>query len=477
MERDRTVYEQETTALLEDEPSDGNSRAHNATPTSQEFVPEYALPVALLAALAMASTSATAYFAYATLLCRDPRHCESGETSRYAGFVAAATCIANILGISALGYLQRLAATSRKLGLLLWMLCRSMSAVMLLLGVSVNSIYIALSGRIFEGFASDNLLHFILNAVYSQSRHKEKASSLISYSLAFYMIGVSTSPFVVGLFQNFTVSFFIALALFAVSVSYIQLCMTRRGPRIKLRAVAAGGGEERHGADAPADGDSLGLFRRWFNVILSPLRPFRRQPTHLSIGLSLLTYNVIQSYVFNALLVHTSLRFGFTGKENGFIISIAHSVAALYIFASLYMVPRALQLFRKVAFFQMLRTRLRRRNRDLFLALFSLAIQSLSLTALGFADQAWQVYTITILLAVGLPTPSFIKGYFVNLHEGKERPEALAALAMMETLGSVLGPLLLGGFQTYFTEGGGVFFAAAGLGAVSLVLLTFGSLK
>ncbi|RYO81021.1 hypothetical protein DL766_006594 [Monosporascus sp. MC13-8B] len=278
MEHDTTVYEQEATALLEEEPSDGNSHAHSATPTSQDFEPEYALPVALLAALAMASTSATAYFAYATLLCKDPRHCESGETSRYAGFVAAATCIANILGISALG------------------------------------IYIALSGRIFEGFASDNLLHFILNAVYSQSRCKEKASSLISYSLAFYMIGISTSPFVAGLFQNFNVSFFIALALFAVSVSYIQLCMTRRGPRIKLRAVAAEGGEERYGTDTRADD-------------VSP--------------------------------------------------------------------------------------------------------------ALGYADQAWQVYTITILLAVGLPTPSFIKGYFVNLHEGKERPEALAALAMMETLGSI----------------------------------------
>lgn len=134
MEHDATIYEEETTALLENEAGHVASPELTAGPTEQEFASEYALPVALLAALAMASTSATAYFAYATLVCKDPQHCEGGETSRYAGFVAGATCIANILGMSALGYLQKLATTNRKLGLLLWMLCRSMSAVMLLVG-------------------------------------------------------------------------------------------------------------------------------------------------------------------------------------------------------------------------------------------------------------------------------------------------------------------------------------------------------
>jgi hypothetical protein len=140
MEHDPAVHEaEETSALMENNPHGNNVSPHNpnhtAVPTKQdvEFAPEYVLPIALLAALAMASTAATAYFAYATLLCENPRHCKDGETSRYAGFVAGATCIANVFGMLALGYLQKLAMNSR-LGLMLWMICRSMSAVMLLVG-------------------------------------------------------------------------------------------------------------------------------------------------------------------------------------------------------------------------------------------------------------------------------------------------------------------------------------------------------
>ena len=92
------------------------------------------LPIALLAALAMASTSATAFFAYATLLCADPPYCTGSETSRYAGSVAITTSVANVLGLISLGLLQRISSTYPKSGLMLWLICRSMSAVMLLIG-------------------------------------------------------------------------------------------------------------------------------------------------------------------------------------------------------------------------------------------------------------------------------------------------------------------------------------------------------
>jgi hypothetical protein len=128
------VDTEETTALLDNGMYTPSCYDHEAAPNEDSTRPEYILPIPLLTSLAMASTSATAYFAYATLLCKDPQHCEGSEISRYAGFIAGATCIANLLGMSALGFLQQLMTTNRKLGLLLWMLCRSLSATMLLLG-------------------------------------------------------------------------------------------------------------------------------------------------------------------------------------------------------------------------------------------------------------------------------------------------------------------------------------------------------
>jgi hypothetical protein len=120
----------ETEPLLPEE----LSSPHLEQDDSPNSPPEYLLPVALLAALAMSSTAATAYYAYAKLLCRDASNCHDKETSRYAGSVAVATAIANLLGIITLGYLQSLAATNSRLALMAWLACRSMSAAMLLVG-------------------------------------------------------------------------------------------------------------------------------------------------------------------------------------------------------------------------------------------------------------------------------------------------------------------------------------------------------
>ncbi|KAH7303237.1 hypothetical protein B0I35DRAFT_333669, partial [Stachybotrys elegans] len=401
------------------------------------------LPIALVAALAMASTAATAYFAYATLLCKDPRHCSDTEMSRYAGFVAAVTCISNLLGILALGPLQSIAAANRHLGLLIWMLCRPMSAVMLLLGVYTKNTYVAISGRLFEGLASDNLLHFTLNSLYAQA---PDGSALISYSLALYMMGISVSPFIAGFF-NFTVSIFMALGLFVVLVVYL-LCVP--ASQTNLSAAVMPEGQE--------DSNDAGAVGKLAATLLSPLSPFRTHPKHLLVGLCLFTYNIIQSYIFNALMIHTSVQFAFTGRENGYILTIAHSVAALYICASLYLAQS-----KSLAAVET-------RKQDSILALVSLTIQSLSLAGLGFANQPYQIYLITVLLAIGLPTPSYIKGYFVHLYEDDEKVAALAALAVMEMLGSVLGPIVFGGLQSYLASSS-IFFVAAGLGGVSLACL------
>jgi hypothetical protein len=121
---------------------EGDSLLHNdsepATPeVAQQSVstkPEYLLPIALLAALAMSSTAATSYYAYATVICNNPAQCEGDEEYRYAGTIAITVSITNIAGMMALGHLQKLSTKNSKLSLLLWMLTRSMSAVMLVVG-------------------------------------------------------------------------------------------------------------------------------------------------------------------------------------------------------------------------------------------------------------------------------------------------------------------------------------------------------
>ena len=97
----------------------------------------HVLPIAFLAALAMSSTAATGYYAYATLLCKDARHCNGDEARTYKKFIATTISVSNVLGMIALGPLQKISRSHRKLGLLLWLLTRSMNAVMLLLGGKV----------------------------------------------------------------------------------------------------------------------------------------------------------------------------------------------------------------------------------------------------------------------------------------------------------------------------------------------------
>lgn len=128
---DSTDCEDATTALLANDRGEShtNDRSFPDDPLTKRL-----LPVALFAALAMASTAATAYYAYASLLCKDPQDCKSVEKSQYAKVVAGATFVANLLGIGTLGYLQKLSSTNRKLGLIIWVLCRSMSPMMLLAG-------------------------------------------------------------------------------------------------------------------------------------------------------------------------------------------------------------------------------------------------------------------------------------------------------------------------------------------------------
>lgn len=341
---------------------------------------------------------------------------------------------------------------------------------MLIFGtVNLHSIQIALCNRIFEGLASDNLLHFALNTAYAQSPREETASSFIGYSLALYMVGISASPFVAGLFKDFAVSFMVAIGLFVTVAAYLQLCVTPKAAEQKSITEPLGGDEQEEAVETDTGRDWLP--ERPLQTLISPLRTLGRRHSALFSGLSLLAYNLVQSYMFNALLIHTSLKFGFTGRENGFLVAMVHSIGAAYIYMTLYIMPWLMRMFSWRSQESALDSG---RTIHTVLAPLSLVFQSSSLLAVGFASKAWQVYFAATLLAVGLPTPSFIKAHVIGKFGGSEKSEALAALAMMETVGDVLGPLALGGWQSYSALAEGVFFLASGIVDISLAVFVCG---
>lgn len=140
-----TEYPNEQTGLLDCHEERQRLDQESALPASKippgptvaikgKALPYQVLPLALLAALAMAATAATTIFAYARLLCKVPTHCRDAERNLYAGAVAAATCMANTCGLLLLGVLERLSRQNYKNALLVWFSLRSMSVVMLAIG-------------------------------------------------------------------------------------------------------------------------------------------------------------------------------------------------------------------------------------------------------------------------------------------------------------------------------------------------------
>jgi hypothetical protein len=122
---------EETTSLL-----NRHEGAHGETPDGVVNASTAAkvIPFALLASLAIAVTSATTVFAYASLICRDPAHCQGAESSDYAAAVAVAVFLANIAGTFALGPLGQLVTRHQAGAMWVWIIFRAASVVVLALG-------------------------------------------------------------------------------------------------------------------------------------------------------------------------------------------------------------------------------------------------------------------------------------------------------------------------------------------------------
>lgn len=276
-----------------------------------------------------------------------------------------------------------------------------------------------------------------------------------------------------GFLGDALITFTIATGLFGLSVLYLLVFVDP--PASVSNSVAADITLAPVAAYASDNNSVLWSHRRTATTIvrsvLSPLQLFNTSPAALAPGLSLLLYNTGQAFIFPAIMVQTSLRFGFSARENGLLISVAHATSALYLLVTLFVVPRLTQVWRRfetrnsgeIPHAQCCRT-----SSAIFAGL-SLTIQCLSLIALGLAKEAWQVYPIVCFFALGLASPSFIKSYTLVSFSADDAQRAVATLTMMESTGSLLAPILLGGLQTAW-PGAGVLFVASGIIGLSTVV-------
>ncbi|KDB34297.1 hypothetical protein H112_03814 [Trichophyton rubrum D6] len=418
--------------------------------TQNEYIVSYrVLPISLLASLGMAATIATTIYAYANLLCANPKACKDGEQSAYAAVVAIANGIAHTVAILILGPLEHLVKTQLKAGLALWIVCRAASVLCLVIGVALRSVPIAVSGRLFEGIASDNLLHFNLNTIYvsTASPSAPETYRLIAASLALYMVGTAVGPMAVTVFQNYTASFTTALAIFAVAMVYLMVFVPKP--------------TERHLSSGPENAESIEervSDKSRLMVLLSPLQPFYDNPLAILYGLSLLLYTAVQGHLFPVIMVFASIRFHFASLGNGLLVSVAAACAALQILLKVYIAPAIARLLgRQPA------TTSDNANRNTVVA--AVCIQATALVAMTRVTSAVQLYLAVATSAAGLAVPAFFKSHFVSFMPSAS--QAISALTFMESIGGLASPFFLGSWQAVF-PGQTVFFFAVGLLVVSL---------
>jgi hypothetical protein len=291
------------------------------------------------------------------------------------------------------------------------------------------------SGRIFEGLASDNLLHFNLNTIYvsltlPSSASGQKASQLIATSLGLYMLGTAISPVAVSIFQSYTASFTAALVIFSITLVYLAIFIYIPAPQAMPQISG-------------------------LDVLLSPLQLFLDHPCAIPYGLSLLLYTAVQAHLFPTIMVFASIQLHFSAFQNGLLVSIAAACASVPLLLKVFIVPSLQWL----------------RSTDSTPVLAALVIQMLALIGITQVQNASQLYLAVSVAAAGLALPAFFKGYFVSFMPDASR--AITALTFMENLGGLVSPFLLGSWQS-FAPGPSVFIFAVALLGVSLGLFLWG---
>lgn len=329
----------------------------------------------------------------------------------------------------------------------------------------LKSIHIAIAGRLFEGLATDNILQYALAAIYIRTKEEGRFSRLMGTSMALYMSGMSMGPTIVTLLPNFFLSFAVAISLLAISFCYLWtfVPLTADDPeRIAFRST---------------DASNTSLFE--------PIYIFYREPLITLPALSILLYNCAQAYLFPLIMVHAALKFGFTSVENGYLISVAAASSSVYLLFALYVVPK---MHRYLG-----RSRTQRSaqdtssshemddaphksnstryhlNGDFTFALLSMSVQLAVLPCFTTVQVSEALYGLVALIALGLGAPSFIKSHAVMV--AQDRDSVVAGLAVAESIGGLVSPVVLGAAQSLLDQGSAFIMASSIVGAAILCLV------
>ncbi|KAK0640514.1 hypothetical protein DIS24_g9245 [Lasiodiplodia hormozganensis] len=338
-------------------------------------------------------------------------------------------------------------------------------------GVHYSSIWLALSGRVLEGCATDNVLQLVLNTLYLRASEQTQVSRLFGLSLALFMVGQGLSPIISGLFADFRASFAMATLLFGLCFSYTWLLPTACIP--EEQPAQAGGVEDE---DRPQTKTTPATV-----LLLHPLRAAVRTRALWAPEAALLLFLAATSYLYPAILVFASTRHGFTAAQNGWIVSLTAASCSCSLLAVHVVWPRLRGLV-AAADPDPVNNEAPSRARVAFDANYRNAAASMLLLAavcpaIGLTTRAWQVYALAAVAALGLSAPAFVKSHAVGLlvenDDDDDRTQALTALALMETCGALLSPVVLG--VAAREDGSSVFFVAAALVVAALAVLTGGA--
>nr|QVK45117.1 MFS transporter [Pseudopithomyces chartarum] len=411
--------------------------------------------VAFLATFGMNAAAASSVFVFARILCKDSSSCNGDEQNAFARSLAIATVIANVCAILVIQPLHAVSKKTPNTVLMLWLVCRSTSIALLWLAASFKSMSIVLLSKVLEGTATDNILQFALSTIYARAKDQKQFSTLMSESMAFSLLGSSLGPLTAGLGRDFSSRILIAicaLVLAALYVGYLTIVGRSHAPNknnsqsLRDQISVTTEGHAREGAT---------LLRDLFQGMFSHFSIFAEKPRFLSPSLSLLLYTNGQAYILPALMVYASGRYGFTDRQSSWLLSLVTAVSATSTFF-----VRLVQ--------QRIKGDIAHLRLNMMVAVMQMSALAISLPLIMETNYSWQLYLVTTAMSLGFSASGFIKTY--ALCQLQHPNDGTAALAIFETVGSLLSPLTLGAAQSHW-HGGSWTFLSTGMMIASIAVL------
>lgn len=290
-------------------------------------------------------------------------------------------------------------------------------------------------------------------------------SHFFGLSLALFMLGQALGSSVAGIFSDFRTSFVLAIGMFALCILYLFVVV----PEIELAGIPHDYTDDR--VQESGDFEKSSSIKRIPGYALASLRSLFGEPKLWPSQLTLLLYFGGASYALSAIMVYASLRFQFTVKENGWLVSIAATSGSVYLFGVLFILGKGC-IASKVETRSFVSSQRRKLPPDFWLGILSLGLFTLIIPCVGLATQPWHLYPIVAVAAMGFSTPTFIRTYAVSLV--LDGTQAITNLAFMEASGALLSPLILGGVQSKVGVKA-VFIISSSMVMIGILALSFGA--